>query len=173
TKQEVASRRNKTRCHDEQSTSQREESLCPNNATLPRHNDMNLCHDVAMCSSSLPGFFSQLNSILEVLLEKTTFALWRKLKALYMMKSLTNRQQVSVKTSLHVHDGRSLIYGRDNLLFEGMKGNILSNKLDNELGPNKKSDRQASVLVARGRQQSRKSNQSRSRARLKSKNYDK
>ncbi|KAH1131096.1 hypothetical protein J1N35_002474 [Gossypium stocksii] len=63
--------------------------------------------------------------------------------------------------SLHIKNGRreTLIYERDHLSFEDMKRNLLSkDKLDNELGPNKKSDGQTSVLVARGKQQSRKPN---------------
>ncbi|KAH1065122.1 hypothetical protein J1N35_030109 [Gossypium stocksii] len=43
----------------------------------------------------------------------------------------------------------TLIYGRDKLLFEDVKGHLLSrDKLDNELHLDSKADRQASVLVA-------------------------
>ena len=43
----------------------------------------------------------------------------------------------------------TLIYGRDKLSFEDVKGYLLSReKLDNEFGLNSKADRQASVLVA-------------------------
>ncbi|MBA0819638.1 hypothetical protein Gohar_028403, partial [Gossypium harknessii] len=42
-----------------------------------------------------------------------------------------------------------LIYDRDNLSFEDVKGHLLSKeKLDNEFGLDSKSDRQASILVA-------------------------
>ena len=43
----------------------------------------------------------------------------------------------------------TLIYGRDKLSFEDVKGHLLSrDKLDNEFDLNSKADRQASVLVA-------------------------
>ncbi|MFQ6656166.1 hypothetical protein Gotur_026391, partial [Gossypium turneri] len=43
----------------------------------------------------------------------------------------------------------TLIYGRDKLLFEDVKGHLLSrDKLDNEFGLDSKANRQASVLVA-------------------------
>ncbi|MBA0769674.1 hypothetical protein Gotri_018379, partial [Gossypium trilobum] len=43
----------------------------------------------------------------------------------------------------------TLIYGRDKLSFEDVKGHLLSkNKLNNEFGSDSKVDRQASVLVA-------------------------
>ncbi|KAH1033056.1 hypothetical protein J1N35_045230 [Gossypium stocksii] len=43
----------------------------------------------------------------------------------------------------------TLIYGRDKLSFENVKGNLLSrDKLDNELHLDSKADKQASVLVA-------------------------
>ncbi|KAH1032480.1 hypothetical protein J1N35_044654 [Gossypium stocksii] len=52
----------------------------------------------------------------------------------------------------------TLIYGKDELSFEDVKGNLLSKeKLDNELGSGSKSGCQASLLVARGRQQSQNS----------------
>ncbi|MFQ6662427.1 hypothetical protein Gotur_030269 [Gossypium turneri] len=42
-----------------------------------------------------------------------------------------------------------LIYGRDKLSFEDVKGHLLSkDKLDNEFGSDSKADRQASILVA-------------------------
>ncbi|KAH1082310.1 hypothetical protein J1N35_022071 [Gossypium stocksii] len=44
---------------------------------------------------------------------------------------------------------KTLIYGRDKLLLEDMKGHLLSrDKLDNEFGSASKVDRQASILVA-------------------------
>ncbi|MFQ6649844.1 hypothetical protein Gotur_023373 [Gossypium turneri] len=43
----------------------------------------------------------------------------------------------------------TLIYGRDKLSFEDVKGHLLSrDKLGNEFGLDSKADRQASVLVA-------------------------
>ncbi|MFQ6639425.1 hypothetical protein Gotur_015958 [Gossypium turneri] len=43
----------------------------------------------------------------------------------------------------------TLIYGRDKLLLEDVKGHLLSrDKLDNEFGLDRKENRQASVLVA-------------------------
>ncbi|MFQ6671271.1 hypothetical protein Gotur_035872, partial [Gossypium turneri] len=43
----------------------------------------------------------------------------------------------------------TLIYGKDNLLFENVKGHLLSkNKLDNEFSSDRNSDRHASILVA-------------------------
>ncbi|MBA0700715.1 hypothetical protein Goari_022310 [Gossypium aridum] len=43
----------------------------------------------------------------------------------------------------------ALIYGKDKLSFEDVKGQLLSrDKLDNEVGSNSKADRQASVLIA-------------------------
>ncbi|KAK5775409.1 hypothetical protein PVK06_043295 [Gossypium arboreum] len=45
----------------------------------------------------------------------------------------------------------TLINGRHHLLFEDVKANLLrKDKLNNELGLNKKPDRKASILVARG-----------------------
>ncbi|MBA0650671.1 hypothetical protein Goklo_018062 [Gossypium klotzschianum] len=42
----------------------------------------------------------------------------------------------------------TLIYGRDKLSFEYMKGNLLSkDNLDNEFGLDSKADKQASILV--------------------------
>ncbi|KAH1056524.1 hypothetical protein J1N35_034589 [Gossypium stocksii] len=46
----------------------------------------------------------------------------------------------------------TLIYGRERLSFENVKGNLLINdKLDNELGSKNKSDGQASISVAMGK----------------------
>ncbi|MFQ6646078.1 hypothetical protein Gotur_018895, partial [Gossypium turneri] len=43
----------------------------------------------------------------------------------------------------------TMIYGRDKLSFEDVKGHLLSKgKLDNEFGSDRKKDRQASILVA-------------------------
>ncbi|KAK5833715.1 hypothetical protein PVK06_017569 [Gossypium arboreum] len=43
----------------------------------------------------------------------------------------------------------TLIYDRNKLLFEDVKGHLLSrDKLDNEFGLDSKADRQASVLIA-------------------------
>ncbi|MBA0860789.1 hypothetical protein Goshw_021288 [Gossypium schwendimanii] len=47
----------------------------------------------------------------------------------------------------------TLIYGRDKLSFEDLKGHLLSkDKLDNEFGSDSKEDRQASILVASKKQ---------------------
>ncbi|MBA0768654.1 hypothetical protein Gotri_017440 [Gossypium trilobum] len=47
----------------------------------------------------------------------------------------------------------TLIYGKDKLSFEDLKGHLLSkDKLDNEFGSDSKEDRQASVLVASKKQ---------------------
>ncbi|MBA0767293.1 hypothetical protein Gotri_016197 [Gossypium trilobum] len=44
---------------------------------------------------------------------------------------------------------KTLIYGREKLSFEDVKGHLLSkDKLENEFGWDSKADRQASVLVA-------------------------
>lgn len=68
----------------------------------------------------------------------------------------------------------TLIYDRDELSFEDVKGNLLSKeKLDSELDLSSKSSSQASFLVARGRQQSKDSCQNKSRSRSKSRNRDK
>ncbi|MFQ6635029.1 hypothetical protein Gotur_012160 [Gossypium turneri] len=51
--------------------------------------------------------------------------------------------------SLYKSFRETLIYGRDKLSFEDLKGHLLSkDKLDNEFGSDSKVDRQASVLVA-------------------------
>ncbi|MBA0619212.1 hypothetical protein Godav_028428 [Gossypium davidsonii] len=43
----------------------------------------------------------------------------------------------------------TLIYGRDKLSFEDVKGNLLSReKINNKFGSDSKADRQASILVA-------------------------
>ncbi|KAK5825399.1 hypothetical protein PVK06_020229 [Gossypium arboreum] len=48
-----------------------------------------------------------------------------------------------------VLDNETLIYDRHNLSFEDVKGYLLSkDKLDNEFGSDRKSDRQSSILVA-------------------------
>ncbi|MFQ6640432.1 hypothetical protein Gotur_016819 [Gossypium turneri] len=50
----------------------------------------------------------------------------------------------------------TMIYDRDRLSFEDVKGHLLSrDKLDNEFGLNGKADRQASVLVASEKQDKR------------------
>ncbi|MFQ6624787.1 hypothetical protein Gotur_004122, partial [Gossypium turneri] len=50
----------------------------------------------------------------------------------------------------------TLIYGRDKLSFEDMKGHLLSrDKLDNELQLDSKADRQASVLMASKKREKR------------------
>ena len=136
------------------------------------------------------------NTVLqEVLMEKTSFALWKRLETLYATKSLANRlvlkqrlftfrmnegellrdhisQFITLLNDLknvevHIDDEdqamlllcslpssyksfrETLIYGRDKLSFEDVKGHLLSrDKLDNEFDLNSKADRQASVLVA-------------------------
>ncbi|KAG8472618.1 hypothetical protein CXB51_034307 [Gossypium anomalum] len=129
----------------------------------------------------------------EVLKEKTSSALWKRLETLYATKSLANRLVLkqrlftfrmnellrdhisqfitllndlkNVKVYIDDEDQavlllyslppsyksfrETLIYGRDKLSFEDMKGHLLSrDKLDNELHLDSKTDRQASVLVA-------------------------
>ncbi|MBA0869782.1 hypothetical protein Goshw_003210 [Gossypium schwendimanii] len=50
----------------------------------------------------------------------------------------------------------TLIYGRDKLSFEYVKGQLLSkDKLNNEFGPDSKADWQASVLVASNKRDKR------------------
>ncbi|MFQ6634533.1 hypothetical protein Gotur_011314, partial [Gossypium turneri] len=50
----------------------------------------------------------------------------------------------------------TLIYGRDKLSFEDVKGHLLSkDKLNNEFGLDSKTDRQASVLIASKKQDKR------------------
>ncbi|MFQ6629260.1 hypothetical protein Gotur_007395 [Gossypium turneri] len=133
--------------------------------------------------STIQLYFTN-NVLQEILKEKTIYALWKKLEALYMTKSLANmlvlKQRLytfrmaegeSIRTyisefltllsdlknlKVEISDEdqailllcflpssyktfrETLIYGRDHLSFEDVKGNLLSkDKLDNELGPNK------------------------------------
>ncbi|KAG8474173.1 hypothetical protein CXB51_033532 [Gossypium anomalum] len=136
------------------------------------------------------------NTILqEVLMEKTSSALWKRLETLYATKSLANhlvlkqrlfafrmneceliRDHISQFITLlndlknvevHIDDEdramlllcflphsyksfkKTLIYGRDKLSFEYVKGHLLSrDKLNSELHLDSKTDRQASILVA-------------------------
>ncbi|KAH1046709.1 hypothetical protein J1N35_037493 [Gossypium stocksii] len=135
------------------------------------------------------------NSYEEVLMEKTSSALWKSLETLYATKSLANRlvlkqrlftfrmnecqllrdhisQFITLLNELknvevHIDDEdqamlllcflppsyksfiETLIYGRDKLSFEDVKGHLLSrDKLDNELHLDSKVNRQVSVLVA-------------------------
>ncbi|MFQ6658646.1 hypothetical protein Gotur_027809, partial [Gossypium turneri] len=128
-------------------------------------------------------------------MEKTSSALWKRLKTLYATKTLANRlvlkqrlftfrmnksellrdhisQFITLLNDLknvevHIDDEdqtmlllyslphsyksfrETLIYSRDKLSFEDMKGHLLSrDKLDNEFGLDSKADRQASILVA-------------------------
>ncbi|KAG8478618.1 hypothetical protein CXB51_028426 [Gossypium anomalum] len=107
----------------------------------------------------------------EVLMEKTSSALWKRLETLYATKSLANRLvlkqrlftfRMNESELLRDHISQliallndlknieeTLIYGRDKLSFEDVKGHLLSReKLDNELHLDSKTDRQASILVA-------------------------
>ncbi|KAH1080246.1 hypothetical protein J1N35_020007 [Gossypium stocksii] len=131
----------------------------------------------------------------EVLMEKTSSVLWKRLETFYATKSLANRlvlkqrlftfrmnegeplrDQISQFITLlnnlknaevYIDDEdqamlllcslppsyksfrETLIYGRDKLSFEDVKGHLLSrDKLDNELHLDSKANRQASVLVA-------------------------
>ncbi|KAG8474630.1 hypothetical protein CXB51_031256 [Gossypium anomalum] len=136
------------------------------------------------------------NTVLqEVLMEKTSSALWKRLETLYATKSLANRlvlkqrlftfrmnegellrdhisQFINLLNDLknvkvHINDEdqallllcslppsyksfrETLIYGKDKLSFEDVKGHLLSkDKLDNRFGLDSKADKQASVLVA-------------------------
>ncbi|MFQ6671635.1 hypothetical protein Gotur_036112, partial [Gossypium turneri] len=136
------------------------------------------------------------NTVLqEVLMEKTSSALWKRLETLYTTKYLANRlvlkqrlftfrmndgellrdhisQFITLLNDLknvevHIDDEdqamlllcslppsyksfkETLIYGRDKLSFEDVKGYLLSkDKLDNELHLDSKANRQASVLIA-------------------------
>ncbi|MFQ6666887.1 hypothetical protein Gotur_033084, partial [Gossypium turneri] len=85
-------------------------------------------------------------------MEKTTFTLWKRLEILYVTKSLANRLIMLILCSLppsYKSFRETLIYGRDNLSFEDVKGHLLSkDKLDNEFGSNRKLDRKVSILVA-------------------------
>ncbi|KAG8491520.1 hypothetical protein CXB51_014863 [Gossypium anomalum] len=143
------------------------------------------------------------NTVLqEVLMEKTSSALWKRLETLYATKSLANhlvlkqslftfrmnegellRDHISQFITLlndlknvevHIDDEDqamlllcslplsyksfrdALIYGRDKLSFEDVKGHLLSrDKLDNELHLDSKADRQASILVPSKKQDKR------------------
>ncbi|MBA0880263.1 hypothetical protein Goshw_016733, partial [Gossypium schwendimanii] len=135
-------------------------------------------------------------------MEKTSFALWKRLETLYVTKSLASRlvlkchlfmfrlnegellrdhidQFITLlndlnKIEVQIDDEdqamlllcslppsyksfkETLIYGRDKLLFEDVKGHLLSrDKLDNEFGLDSKVDRQASILVASKKQDKR------------------
>ncbi|KAG8485692.1 hypothetical protein CXB51_019003 [Gossypium anomalum] len=119
------------------------------------------------------------NTVLqEVLMEKTSSALWKRLETLYVTKSLANRlvlkqrlfpfrMNESENVEVHIDDEdqamlllcslplsyksfrETLIYGRDKLSFEDVKGHLLSReKLDNEFHLDSKVDRQPFVLVA-------------------------
>ncbi|KAG8479124.1 hypothetical protein CXB51_029837 [Gossypium anomalum] len=136
------------------------------------------------------------NTVLqEVLMEKTSSALWKRLETLYATKSLANRlvlkqrlftfcmnegellrdhisQFITLLNDLknvevHIDDEdqamlllcslppsyksfrETLIYSRDKLSFEDVKGYLLSrDKLDNNLHLDSKTDRQASILIA-------------------------
>ncbi|MFQ6658975.1 hypothetical protein Gotur_028041, partial [Gossypium turneri] len=128
-------------------------------------------------------------------MEKTLFALWKRLETLYATKPLANRLVLkqrlfmfrmnegellrdhisqfitllnnlkNVKVQIDDEDQamlllcslppsyksfrETLIYGKDKLSFEDVKGHLLSrDKLNNEFGLDSKADRQASVLVA-------------------------
>ncbi|MBA0770661.1 hypothetical protein Gotri_019266, partial [Gossypium trilobum] len=136
------------------------------------------------------------NTVLqEVLIEKTSFALWKRLETLYATKYLANRlvfkqclftfcrnecelirdrmsQFITLLNDLKNFEVQiddedqamlllyslppsyksfreTLIYGKGKLLFENVKGHLLSiDKLDNEFGSDSKVDRQPSILVA-------------------------
>ncbi|MBA0880235.1 hypothetical protein Goshw_022215 [Gossypium schwendimanii] len=136
------------------------------------------------------------NTILhEVLMEKTSSTLWKRLETFYATKPLANllvlkqhlftfrmnecelfRDHIgqfitllndlkNVEVQIDDEDQamlllcylptsyksfrETLIYGRDILSFEDVKGHLLSrDKLDNEFGSDNKVDRQASILVA-------------------------
>ncbi|MFQ6666254.1 hypothetical protein Gotur_032680 [Gossypium turneri] len=112
------------------------------------------------------------NTILqEVLIEKTSSALWKRLETLYVTKSLANRlvlkqclftfrmnegellrDHISQFITL-LNDLRSVeIYIDDKdqamLLLYSLPPSYIRDKLDNEFGLDSKADRQASVLVA-------------------------
>ncbi|MFQ6626046.1 hypothetical protein Gotur_005125, partial [Gossypium turneri] len=143
------------------------------------------------------------NTVLqEVLMEKTSSVLWKRLEILYATKSLANRlvlkqrlftfrmnkgkllrdrisQFITLLNDLknvevHIDNEdktilllcslpllyksfrETLIYGKDKLLFEYVKGHLLSKgKLDNEFGLDNKADWQASVLVASKKREKR------------------
>ncbi|KAG8473398.1 hypothetical protein CXB51_035716 [Gossypium anomalum] len=130
----------------------------------------------------------------EVLMEKTSSSLWKRLETLYASKSLANRlvlkqhlftfrmnesellryhisQFITLLNDLnnvevHIDDEdqamlllcslppsyksfkETLIYGRDKLSFEDVKGHLLSrDKLENELHLDSKTDRKASIVI--------------------------
>ncbi|MBA0702605.1 hypothetical protein Goari_026857 [Gossypium aridum] len=139
--------------------------------------------------STIQLCLTKTNNVLQkVLMEKTTFTLWKRLETIYATKTLVNRlvlkQQLytfRLKEGEHLRDHISqfitllkdlknvevqiddeeqvmlllcslphsyksfretLIYGRDNLSFEDVKGYLLiKDKLDNEFSSNSKSDR--------------------------------
>ncbi|MBA0728502.1 hypothetical protein Golax_001398 [Gossypium laxum] len=111
------------------------------------------------------------------------FSLWKKLEALCMIKSLANKLVLKQRLymfrmaegeSIRAHISEFVTLVNDIKNLEDVKGNLLSkDKLNNELGPNKRSDGQGSVLVARGKQESKKPDRNKSRARSKSKNHEK
>ncbi|PKI65079.1 hypothetical protein CRG98_014548 [Punica granatum] len=89
----------------------------------------------------------------------------RALSALQLCLMNNALEELSYKTFRE-----TLIYGRDNLTFEDVKGSLLSkDKLDNKLGSSSRPDEQASGLVARGRQQSTGLGQNRLRSKLRNK----
>ncbi|MBA0552713.1 hypothetical protein Golob_023494, partial [Gossypium lobatum] len=78
------------------------------------------------------------NVLHEVLIEKTIYTLWKKLETFYATEYLTNRLVLK----------RWLYTFRMNEC-EHLRGHLLSkDKLNNEFGLDKKSDRQASIFVA-------------------------
>ncbi|MBA0562488.1 hypothetical protein Golob_007528, partial [Gossypium lobatum] len=78
----------------------------------------------------------------EVLIEKISSALWKRLETLYATKSLANR--LVLKQRLF-----TFRINEDKISFEDVKGHFLSrDKLDNEFGSNSKANTQAFVLVA-------------------------
>ncbi|KAG8501094.1 hypothetical protein CXB51_003171 [Gossypium anomalum] len=101
------------------------------------------------------------NTVLqEVLMEKTSSALWKRLETLYATKSLANRLVLKQRLftfrmneamlllyslpSSYKSFRETLIYGRDKLSFEDVKGHLLSrDKLDNEHHLDSKADRAA------------------------------
>ncbi|KAG8499172.1 hypothetical protein CXB51_005605 [Gossypium anomalum] len=93
------------------------------------------------------------NTVLqEVLMEKTSSALWKRLETLYVTKSLANRLVLKQRLFTFRMSGCELLRGDSDLWqtsFEDVKGHLLSrDKLDNEFHLDSKTDRQASILVA-------------------------
>ncbi|MBA0702806.1 hypothetical protein Goari_021982 [Gossypium aridum] len=103
----------------------------------------------------------------EILIEKTSSVLWRRLETLYVTKFLANRlvlkqclftfHQAMLLLCYLPHSYKSfretLIYSRDKLSFEDVKGHLLSrDKLDNKFGLDNKVDRQSSILVTSNKQ---------------------